>query len=125
MSIKIIIKVGIKMEVIENIIKIMQEKGITAYKLEKEANINATTFYNWKNGKQPPADKLYKIITYLGVSPNEIFGYDSEISLTENEKELLEQFRKLPDREQIKFIGRLEEAALSYQNDSQQNREII
>ena len=102
------------MEIIENIIKIMEKQGITAYKLEKEAGINATTFYNWKNGKQPPADKLYKIITYLGVTPNEIFGYETEEQLSENEKELLEQFRKLPEREQIKFIGRLEEAANNF-----------
>lgn len=105
------------MQVIENIVKIMEKKGITAYKLEKEADINATTFYNWKNGKQPPADKLYKIITYLGVTPNEIFGYESNESLTENEKELLEHFKKLPEREQIRFIGRVEEAAIKYQTD--------
>ena len=45
----------------------------------------------------------------MKVSPNEIFGYQSDSFLTENEQELLEQFRKLSDRDQIKFIGRIEE----------------
>ena len=55
------------------------------------------------------ADKLEKIIEYMKVSPNEIFGYQSDSFLTENEQELLEQFRKLSERDQIKFIGRIEE----------------
>lgn len=102
------------MEVIDNLIKIMAKKGITAYQLEKDIGINQTTFYNWKKGKQPPADKLLKIITYLEVTPNEVYGYDPTASLNENEKELLKLFQQLPDREQIKFIGRLEDAVEKY-----------
>ncbi len=113
------------MPVIENIIKIMQDKKVTAYRIEKDIGINAATFNHWKNGTQPPADKLEKIISYLNITPNELFGYKTEDSLTENEKELLEQFRKLPDREQIKFIGRLEEVVANYQNDTLQRKEVI
>ena len=102
------------MQIIDNLVKIMELKGITAYQLEKDVGINQTTFYNWKKGTQPSADKLQKIITYLEVSPNELFGYDSKASLTENEKELLKLFEQLPDREQIKFIGRLEDAVVKY-----------
>lgn len=101
------------MSVIENIIRIMESKGITAYKLEKDIGINAATFNHWKNGTQPPADKLEKIISYLKSSPNEVFGYEN-IELTENEQELLELFRQLPEREQIKCIGRLEEIYKQY-----------
>ena len=97
------------MALIDNIVKIMSEKGITAYKLEKDTGINAATFTHWKNGTQPTAEKLEKIIEYMKVSPNQIFGYESEAFLTENEQELLEQFRKLSDRDQVKFIGRIEE----------------
>lgn len=98
------------MQIIENIIKIMETKGITPYKMEKETGIKQTTFISWKKGSQPPADKLYKIIQYLEVSPNELFGYNATASLTENEKEVLQLFQQLPEREQIKFIGRLEDA---------------
>lgn len=109
------------MAVIDNIVKIMEKKGITAYKLEKDTNINAATFAHWKNGTQPAADKLEKIISYLKVSPNELFGYEPETRLTENEQELLELFHKLPEREQIKFIGRLEEIV---NNLPDQHREL-
>lgn len=109
------------MAVIDNIIKIMSEKNITAYKLEKDISINAATFAHWKSGTQPPADKLEKIISYLKVTPNEIFGYKAETELNENEKELLEHFKKLPEREQIKFIARVEDAAIKYQTE---HREI-
>lgn len=97
------------MNVIENIIKIMENKGITPYKMEKEIGIKQTTFISWKKGSQPPADKLIKIIQYLEVEPNELFGYKQNPKLTENEKEMLELFQELPDREQIKFIARLED----------------
>lgn len=97
------------MNIIENLQKIMNAKGITAYQLEKDIGINQTTFYNWKKGKQPPADKLYTIITHLEVTPNEVFGYPTAPELTENEKELLDLFKQLPEREQIKFIARLED----------------
>lgn len=102
------------MQVIENIIRIMDNKGITPYKMEKDTGIKQTTFISWKKGSQPPADKLYKIIQYLEVSPNELFGYDATASLTENEKELLKLFQQLPEREQIKFIGRLEDTVEKY-----------
>lgn len=97
------------MKIIENIIKLMEEKDKTPYRMEKDIGIKQTTFISWKKGSQPPADKIIKIAQYLEVTPNEIFGYETPIFLTENEKELLELFKRLPDREQIKFIGRLED----------------
>lgn len=97
------------MTLIENITNIMEQKNITAYQLEKAGVVKQTTFTSWKKGTQPALDKIIKIMQYIEVSPNELFGYKPEIQLTENEQELLEQFRKLPEREQIKFIGRLEE----------------
>ena len=96
------------MNIIENLMKIMENKQISAYKLEKEAGIKSSTFGSWKKGSQPPADKIDALCRYLGVTPNEVFGYEN-IKLTENEKEMLNLFQKLPEREQIKFIGRLED----------------
>lgn len=98
------------MNVIENLIKIMENKQISAYKIQKEAGIKCSTITSWKKGAQPPADKIDILCRYLAISPNELFGYES-ISLTENEKEMLEHFKKLPEREQIKFIGKLEDKA--------------
>lgn len=105
------------MNIIENIIKIMESKQITPYKMEKDIGIKQATFSSWKKGSQPQADKLIKIIKYLEVTPNEIFGYEEGINLNENEKELLELFRKLPEREQIKFIGRLEDKVSQFTHE--------
>lgn len=105
------------MEIIENLIKIMEIKGITGYQMEKDIGIKTSTLGSWKKGSQPPADKLLKICRYLGISPNEIFGYGKNLELTENEKEMLNLFRKLPEREQIKFIGRLEDKVSQFKHD--------
>lgn len=97
------------MNIIENIIKIMRKKEITPYKLEKDTGIKQSTFISWKKGSQPSADKLLLMIQYLEVSPNELFGYSEYYNLTDNDIEMLNLYQKLPDREQLKYIGRIEE----------------
>lgn len=100
----------------------MKEKGISAYKIEKDLGIKQSTFTSWRKGSEPSAEKIAEIIKYIGVSPNEIFGYNEkdpkadpdQEQLTENEKEMLKFFRQLPEREQIKMIGRIEDKAKEY-----------
>ncbi len=101
------------MDIIEYIENALKEQNISAYKLCKDTGIKQTTFQNWKNGSQPRADILKKVVIYLNLSADIILetGYNKENELTENEKELLNIFRRLPDREQIKAIGRLEDQA--------------
>ena len=86
------------MGLIDNLTQIMEKKNISAYQLEKAGIVKQTTFTSWKKGTQPALDKIINIMQY-----------PTEKLLTENEQELLEQFRKLSDRDQIKFIGRIEE----------------
>lgn len=97
------------MKIIEYIEQIMKTKGISAYQIEKNTGIKQQTISNWKKGIEPGAEKVLIIIKYLGVTPNEAFGYPTTPELTENEKELLNLFKQLPEREQIKFIARLED----------------
>ena len=85
--------------------------------MEKEVGIKTSTFGSWKKGSQPPADKLLIVCRYLGITPNEIFGYEKNIDLSENEREMLELFRQLPEREQIKFIGRLEDKVAQFTHE--------
>lgn len=113
------------MLLIENIESIMNKKNITAYQLERAGVVKQSTFSSWKKGTQPALDKIIKLMQFIEVTPNELFGYGAEESLTENEKELLEQFRKLPDREQVKFIGRIEEVVINIQNDIQHKKEVM
>lgn len=96
------------MDIISNIEKIMKEKKITAYMLEKDIGLNQATFRGWKRGSQPAIDKLLLVIKYLDITPNEALGYDIRL-MSDLEKDMIYKFRKLPELEQIKFIGRIED----------------
>jgi transcriptional regulator with XRE-family HTH domain len=53
--------------------KLLQERGLTAYKVAKGTGIGTGMFSEWKAGKyKPKVDKLQKIADYLGV-PLETF----------------------------------------------------
>jgi len=103
------------MELIENIIRIMDEKHITDYKIEKDIGINQTTFLSWKKGSQPAADKIMKLIDYLEITPNEIFGFIEDEDPTQeekfskdNEKIMLKLFRQLTKDEQEVLLEQME-----------------
>lgn len=49
--------------------KLLQEYGITPYKVSKETGVSQSTLSDWKRGvSTPKQDKLQKIADYLGVS---------------------------------------------------------
>lgn len=49
--------------------KLLEERGVTAYKVSKATGIAGSTFSDWKNGRSTPKqDKLQKIADYFGVS---------------------------------------------------------
>jgi len=96
------------MEVINRIIELLNEHGITQKQLEIDGIVKQSTFTSWKNGSQPALDKILKIIQYFELSPNEFFEYE-ETKINENDEELLKLFHQLSEREQIKLIGKIEE----------------
>lgn len=95
----------------QKIIEIIQEKHLTNYKICKDLGLPHQTIDNWKKGSKPNIEVFVQVIKYLGISANELFEIED---MPENERELLENFRNLPEREQIKWIGRLEDAAAQY-----------
>lgn len=49
--------------------KLIQERGITPYKVSKDTGVSQSTLSDWKRGvSTPKQDKLQKIADYLGVS---------------------------------------------------------
>lgn len=53
----------------EIFMKLLEEKGVTAYKVSKATGIAGSTFTDWKTGRSTPkTDKLQKIADYFGVS---------------------------------------------------------
>lgn len=97
------------MAFIDKVLEILEKRNMSAYKLCKETGISQQTFANWKTGKQPPIDKATKIISYLGVSADEILELKIHSTLNLKEKELIELFKQLPEPEQMRELGRLEE----------------
>ena len=100
------------MEFIEILLEELKKRNITKTKLAKDIGISEGSIRSWENGKQPTIDKLKKISQYLSISTDILL--DLENNLTENEKELLKNFRELPEREQIKIIGVVEDKAKDY-----------
>ena len=53
----------------EIFLKLLEEKGVSAYKVGKATGIAGSTFTDWKTGRSvPKQDKLQKIADYFGVS---------------------------------------------------------
>lgn len=49
--------------------RLLNQAGITAYRVSKETGIGASTFSDWKKGRSTPKqEKLQKIADYFGVS---------------------------------------------------------
>lgn len=54
--------------------KLLEDRGITIYKVAKDTNIATSTLYDWKNGRSnPKIDKMIKLADYFGVSVDYFF----------------------------------------------------
>lgn len=59
--------------------KLLNERGITPYRVHKETGISTATLSDWKNGKsQPKKEKIEKICDYSGVPLSYFYGNDGE-----------------------------------------------
>lgn len=92
---------------VERICNLIKDKGMSINSVEKSLGFGNGAIKRFDTNS-PSIDKIIKLSNFLNTSVEYIlFGTDSKI-LTQNEKEMLELFRKLSEREQIKEIGRLE-----------------
>lgn len=60
--------------------KLLDQKGVTAYKVAKETGLTTATLTNWKKGRYTPKqDKLQKIAEYFDVTVDYLLtGEDAE-----------------------------------------------
>ena len=107
---------------VENLTKKLKEKGITKTKLAREIEIPESTIRMWEKGSEPTVDKVIKISEYFTIPIAELLGLQQHY---QNDDELLEYFHRLPEREQVKWIGKLEEAAKEYSVPQQTTQDKI
>lgn len=61
------------MTISERLFKIMEQKGITAYRLSKMTGIPSRTVFDWrKKNTNPGADKIMVICEALEITPEEL-----------------------------------------------------
>ena len=103
------------MTICERMYDELERRGLTAYGLSKKLEVNTTTTTNWKQrGTDPPAKYIVPICEYLGCSIEYLLtGQETEKApvpgVSENGREMLELYERLPEREQLLLLGRLQE----------------
>lgn len=80
---------------IDNLTKLMEERKITEYKLAKDIGITQSVITRWKQGSYPGIDKIEKLVDYFQVSSDLlIFGLEKKDDLPEDQKQLIENYKK-------------------------------
>lgn len=103
------------MTICERMFDELDRKGLTAYALCKHLGVKTNTTTSWKQrGTDPPAKYITQICEFLGCSLEYLLtGQETEKApapgISENGREMLELYEKLPEREQLLLIGRLQE----------------
>lgn len=95
----------------ERLKRICNEKNITITRLCLEATGNKGNLSTWKNNDgHMRSDYLLNCAKILGVSADYLLTGEKMYSdLTEVQKEMLKYFDMLPEKEQYKLIGKLEQ----------------
>ena len=99
----------------ENFKKLMDEKGITAYKVSQDTGISQATLSDWKNGKITPRfDKLLKLSEYFDVDIEYLVGQSDVKRKSGMSKEELAYYSELgeslKDQEVKEALGTITQA---------------
>lgn len=103
------------MTISERLFEELEVRGLSAYGLSKALGIRATVASNWKQrDTDPPAKYIIPICEYLGCSIEYLLtGKEPEkapaLEISENGREMLALYERLPEREQLLLLGRLQE----------------
>lgn len=99
----------------------MKQANFSNTRLTKELNLSKNAIGNYKNNQIPNAAILYNISQILGTTMEYLLTGKQSENLTDNEKEMLKNYRMLPEREQIKFIGKIEDVAIQYKQGQEKS----
>lgn len=75
----------------EIFLKLLKQKGVTAYKVGKETGIAGSTFSDWKSGRSvPKQEKLQKIADYFGVTVDYLMTGENKLEKYSDEDAFLD-----------------------------------
>lgn len=115
------------MDIINRILDILAAKGLKQADLCNYIGIKYNVFTTWKTrGTEPPTKFLIQICDFLDVTPYYLLtGKEKSSSLPEDELELLTYYKELPEREQMKLIGRASALAEVYKDQIEEPKQPI
>lgn len=65
----------------EKFLKLLENKGVSAYKVSQATGISQQTFTDWKHGRyEPKREKIQKLADYFGVDVSYFYGEDDKPS---------------------------------------------
>jgi len=99
------------LDLVDRITKVVKENKISGTRFGKIIGLSKSPLTDWKNGKSKPTlDQIIKICDYFSISSDEIlFGKKQQSCISDAEKSLLEDFKKLDKREQQIVLGKISE----------------
>lgn len=97
------------MDIINRIEKLKKQRGWSDYKLSLESGIAQSTLATMKQRKTPlKVDALQSICDAFGITLAQFFLEDEKVEiLSEQERKLVENFRKLSSKKQIALLSLL------------------
>ena len=117
-------------EIAEKVVELCWEKGVSVNRMLSDCNLNKSVVDNLKRGSRASVPIMAALAGYFGVSidslmlkgqketgapsRDQVLPYTAHAvredhqELTEDEEELIQMFRKLPPREQVRLLGRVE-----------------
>lgn len=112
-------------EISSRIDNALSEKQITRAELSRQTGIPVTTIKSWISGAIPNAEAAYKVAQYLGVTVEWLVtGIKSEGIIkeyTEQERELIDIFRNLDERDKNAVITLAQSLESQYSNSKESN----
>lgn len=110
---------------IERILKLLSDNGITAKKLTADIGISSSAISEWKKGKgKPSAEAIIKLADYFGVSTDYLLtgknNTQENNALSDNENKLLQLFKELNNEGQLKLIDYCDDLVTSKKYDNEE-----
>lgn len=100
----------IEEEIAKRFLELLKQHNLTKYKYTKKSSVSKNSIYNVSQGKNVRIDTLNQICEDLGINLHKFFEYQDKdsITLSEDEKLLIDDYRKLEHDQEIRVKAYLD-----------------